>query len=465
MLTDSQIQAAGLRGSWPRDMLLGRMPIRTIPGSPIKYGLICFDANAEERFDTDGSSGAMSQRLIEAAAGGDITNIFLFAHGWMGDVPSAVSQYDRWIRSFNSLPVDRENAARFFPGFQPLFIGLHWPSLPWGEEELGDGSFAPGEEAPGPDELYRLYLDRLGDTPAVRSALRSILEAARRNAAPDHLPAKTRDAFLELNQALNLGSEGVSGPPDADREPFDPEAAFENQGVAFGGLDVFGGILGLLRVCSYWNMKKRARTVGEGGMHAFVNGLQRASSERGVRIHLMGHSFGCIVISSILGGPRGVGPLERPIDSVVLAQGAVSLWSYASDIPIAGAGSGYFHKVIQSGKVRGPLVTTQSSHDTAVGRLYPMASAISAEISFAGEEFPKYGAIGTFGLQGLPGELKTDGRMLPATGEYEFERGKVYNLEASQFISKGTGSSGAHNDIDGPEVAHAIWQAAFASAS
>jgi hypothetical protein len=54
--------------------------------------------------------------------------------------------------------------------------------------------------------------------------------------------------------------------------------------------------------------------------------------------------------------------------------------------------------------------------------------------------------------------------MLPAVGEYEFERGKVYNLEASQFISRGAGSSGAHNDIDGPEVAHAIWQAAFASA-
>jgi hypothetical protein len=439
------------------------MPIRTIPGSPTKYGLICFDANGEERSGPDGRSGMMSQRLIETAAGGDITDIFLFSHGWMGDVPAAVNQYDRWIGAFNALP-DREKAARFFPGFRPLFIGLHWPSLPWGEEELGDGSFAPGEEAPGPDELYRLYLDRLGDTPAVRSALRSILDEARRNAAPDYLPAKTRDAFLELNQALDLSSDGVGGAPDADREPFDPEAMFEDQGVAFGGFDVFGGILGLLRVCSYWNMKKRARTVGEGGMHAFVNGLQRATSERGVRIHLMGHSFGCIVISSILGGPRGVGPLERPIDSVVLAQGAVSLWSYASEIPVVGAGPGYFHKVITSGKIRGPLVTTQSSHDTAVGRLYPRASAVSGEISFAGEELPKYGAIGTFGIQGLPGEVKTDGAMLPAIGEYEFERGKVYNLEASQFISRGTGSSGAHNDIDGPEVAHAIWQAAFASA-
>jgi hypothetical protein len=440
------------------------MPMRTIPASGAKYGLICFDANGEERpNDPDGGGATMSQRLLEIAAGEDITNIFLFSHGWMGDVPAAVNQYDRWIHAFDTLSVDRERASRFFPGFQPLFIGLHWPSLPWGDEELNDSSFAPGEEVVGPDELYRLYLDRLGDTPRVRSALRSIIDEARRNAAPDHLPSNARDAFLDLNQALELGGDGVGGAPDADREPFDPDAAFENSDVAFGGFDVFGGILGLLRVCSYWSMKKRARAVGETGMHAYVNSLQRATAQRGVRIHLMGHSFGCIVISSILGGPQGDGPLERPIDSVVLAQGAVSLWSYASEIPIPGAGAGYFHNVIPSGKVRGPLVTTQSRYDTAVGQLYPRASAVSAEVSFAADELPKYGAIGTFGLQGLSGAVKTDSSMLPVTGEYEFALGKVYNLEASQFISHGTGSSGAHNDIDGPEVAHAIWQAAFAS--
>ena len=437
--------------------------MRTIPGSATQYGLMCFDANGAERSDPDVRGGAMSRRLLEAAAGGDITNIFLFSHGWMGDVPAAVDQYDRWIGAVDTLAADREKASRIFPGFRPLYIGLHWPSLPWGEEELGDASFAAGEEAPGPEELYRLYLDRLGDTPAARSALRSILDEAARNAAPGHLPPNVRDAFLDLNQALELGSDGVGGAPDADREPFDPEAAFEGEGVAFGGFDVFGGILGLLRLCSYWNMKKRARTVGEGGMHAFVNSLQRAAPA--ARIHLMGHSFGCVVISSILGGPQAAGTFERPIDSVVLAQGAVSLWSYAPQIPIPGVGPGYFHKVLPGGKVRGPLVTTQSRYDTAVGSLYPKASTISGEVAFDVEELPKYGAIGTFGLQGLPGEVQRDTSMLPDTGEYEFERGKVYNLEASRFISKGTGSSGAHNDIDGPEVAHAIWQAAFASAS
>src|SRR5260370_34556127 len=116
--------------------------------------------------------------------------------------------------------MDREKAARVFPGFGPLFIGLHRPSLPGGEEELGDGSFAPGDEAAGPDELYGLYLDRLGDTPAVRSALHSILGEARRIAAPDFLPAAARDAFLELNQALALPSQHLCPAPHTHLHPF-----------------------------------------------------------------------------------------------------------------------------------------------------------------------------------------------------------------------------------------------------
>src|SRR5260370_17733896 len=129
------------------------MPIRTIPGSPTEYGLICFDANGQERSGPDG--GMMSQRLIETAAAGDITDIFLFSHGWMGDVPAAVDQYDRWIRAFNTLPVDREKAACFFPGFRPLFMGLHWPSLPWGGQALGDGSSPPGAHPTRPHHPSR----------------------------------------------------------------------------------------------------------------------------------------------------------------------------------------------------------------------------------------------------------------------------------------------------------------------
>jgi hypothetical protein len=140
------------------------------------------------------------------------------------------------------------------------------------------------------------------------------------------------------------------------------------------------------------------------------------------------------------------------------------LWSYASAIPFDAGGPGYFHRTVLEGRIGGPLVTTQSRFDTAVGRLYPMASHISGEAAFDLAELPKYGAVGTFGLQGLADGVGKDMPMLPADGEYEFRPGGIYNLEGSRFISKMEGSSGAHNDIAGPEVAHAIWQAALASA-
>ena len=69
------------------------------------------------------------------------------------------------------------------------------------------------------------------------------------------------------------------------------------------------------------------------------------------------------------------------------------------------------------------------------------------------------GAIGKYGIRGLSGAVFRE--MMEKTGAYGFEAGKIYNLEASRFIAKGGGLSGAHSDIDGPEVAHAIWQAAL----
>ncbi|MFO1430691.1 MAG: alpha/beta hydrolase [Candidatus Competibacteraceae bacterium] len=442
------------------------MPFRTIPDTAIQYGLISFDAQGVERTaDPDGRNGQMSRRLVELAAGGAFTNIFFFSHGWRGDIPAAIDQYNRWIRAFATLTPDREQAAQHFPGFRPLYIGLHWPSEPWGDEELGGAHFGIEEGGLGAEGLFQRYLDRLGDTPAIRTALGVIIAEARRNAAADSLTDRARQAYFDLEKALALGSGDVGATPDADQDPFDPDATFENntdEGSAFGDFS-WSGFLAPLRQLSYWTMKKRARTVGESGMHAFVKELQRVTAIQGTRIHLMGHSFGCIVVSSILGGPGGQAPLERPIDSVVLVQGALSLWSYSAAIPFDGLGPGYFYRLIQDGKVQGPLVTTRSRYDRAVGEFYPWASRVVSEVAFAPGEFPKYGAIGAFGLQGLPDAMRTERPMLPAHGEYGFAKGHLYNLEASQFIFKGEGASGAHSDIDGPEVAHTLWQAAFAS--
>jgi hypothetical protein len=438
------------------------MGFETIPGTDIQYGLISFDADGKEKPE---STGRMSQRLIDKARADAVTNVFFFCHGWKGDMPAAKEQYEKWIKAFAESE-DRKKANERFPGFKPLFIGLHWPSLPFGDEEVSATSFAAGAARLGAEALLQVYLERLGDRPKVRGLLETIINEARQNSAPDELPPHIKQAYSDLNEALGLKSEGVSGPPDGDREEFDPEESYQagnEKSSSFGGGFNLGGLLGPLRQLSFWTMKSRARTIGESGMHDFLKALQDATAASKTGIHLMGHSFGTIVVSGMLGGPDARGTLPRPVDSVVLVQGAVSLWCFAANIPFGNAGQGYFGRILSDRKVRGPIVTTRSKHDDAVGTLYPLASRIKGSANFA-QQLPEYGAIGAFGLQGIPDSSRSELAMLGAAQAYSFEPGKVYNLDGSQFISHKDGISGAHSDIAGPEVAHAIWAAAFASA-
>src|SRR5438034_900337 len=117
------------------------MPIQTIPGTDSQYALITFDKKAAERDDADGVHNRMSERVLADAAEQQPTHVFLFSHGWKGDLPSAVDQYNRWIGAMLKLEDDQ---ARMGVSFRPLWIGLHWPSQPFGEEALGGSAFDAG---------------------------------------------------------------------------------------------------------------------------------------------------------------------------------------------------------------------------------------------------------------------------------------------------------------------------------
>jgi len=119
---------------------------------------------------------------------------------------------------------------------------------------------------------------------------------------------------------------------------------------------------------------------------------------------------------------------------------------------------GYFHPLIARHKVAGPIVTNQSRYDTAVGTYYPLGSRVAGQVDFAPGKLPKYGGLGTFGIQGPCIDL--EGRpMLPPDGDYGFQGERVYNLEASAYINEGSGAAGAHSDIAKPALAHAFRQA------
>ncbi|WP_371679697.1 hypothetical protein [Streptomyces sp. NBC_01276] len=446
------------------------MPAETVPDTDIQYHLIAFDARGCERAEAD---GAYSPAVLKLAAARQPTDVFVFSHGWNADVPGARKQYSRWIATMESCTQDRAALAARPGGYRPLLVGLHWPSKAWSDEELLDqpgGSYAvsvdaersgiEGEESSDGTEWYvDHYATLLADTPPTRKALRTILRSALMDAAPEILPEPVRQAYAVIDAETGAGSDGAGAAPGEDRKPFDAEATYqacrlEEEVAAFGGPSL-GGLLAPLRTLTFWQMKRRARAFGENGAATLLSDLRRAAPD--ARFHLMGHSFGCIVVCAAV-GRAAEDQAARPVDTLVLVQGAMSLWSLCSSIPSRPGRPGYFHRILADRLVSGPVLATTSVHDRAVRVFYPLGAGAADQVDFEAGELPTYGGIGTFGLRG-PGIGLTDGDLGPADTLYDFQPHGVYDLDANDVIKSGGGFSGAHSDICHPPVAHAIWQA------
>lgn len=474
------------------------MSIRTVPDTTVTYHLVLYDKDGTETPDEDGS---LASTHVLSAVTEEVTDVFLLSHGWKGDVQAAIRQYDRWIGAMARQGADRERIRAVVPDFKALLVGLHWPSQPWGDERppaalLGDEVQDEFVEEAGMDigRLVDLYARRLTTADAdgaaeaeVRTALTTILSSADDPAvaarvARGDLPPALTAAYTTLFAHADVGTEGFVAAPGDDHDDFDPRltitqwvgqdpAAAPEIDPLLGPLDGLGDLVAKakdallmpVRQLSFWTMKRRARVVGERGPHDLVAAIQAAVPS--ARIHLMGHSFGCIVVSAAVAGPSTEGRLTSrlpdAVDSVFLAQGAMSLWSYADDVPFAPGSQGYF-RVVRGDPtlVDGPIVTTRSIHDTAVGRLYPLGAKVADDVLLGGE-LPRFGGIGAWGIQGAGGH---DCEVLAPTEDYDFTRGEIYNVEASRVIKVGTGASGAHSDISHDEVAHVMWQAVMAAA-
>jgi hypothetical protein len=382
-----------------------------------------------------------------------VTDVLIMSHGWKGDVPGAIEQYDRWFGALN----DQLHTVRAKRSIQPLYIGLHWPSLPFGDESLA--AAFDTDQPRTPEEIVELYSNALGDTPRVRELVGTVVEEMAEHAA--ELTPVCIEALVQLGAEAGVGGDADSAPghdgPTLNADSF--------RAVNQANFAEVTGPLNFLVQLSFWKMKQRARSVGESGVHSLL--IRLLQTFPAARFHLMGHSLGSIVVSAAVGGPGGNSHLPRPIHSLALVQGAVSLWAYASSIALAGGKPGYFHRVLDHSKVAGPVIVTQSSHDSAVGRYFRWSSILARAVDFsagaaagpfdiAPAELPRFGGIGTYGIQGLsnPGFQISKLTMLDLTGTYALSGGNVYNIDGSEFILE-------HNTIDGPQVARALWAAAL----
>src|SRR4051812_11285897 len=132
------------------------------------YDLVAFDSRGNER--TDDPAGLMSDLILRTLADDDsgVTDVFLMCHGWNGDLPAARAQYDKWSEAMAGCGADVARMKQARPNFKPHIVGIHWPSMPWGDESFGDGgSFSvPINGVPATDPVQAMvddYAARIAD--------------------------------------------------------------------------------------------------------------------------------------------------------------------------------------------------------------------------------------------------------------------------------------------------------------
>lgn len=423
----------------------------------------------ELRFTEDGSpedKAAIKKFLteIEAAKPDDL---FIFSHGWNNDPKTARTLYQGFFGEMRKLldnpAFTKQRSAKI------VGAGVIWPSILWPDEASTGG--AAGIRAGGMSGDLAKELKKVFRTPAQQKILAELLKLlAQRKPNEQSL----KDFKSKLSQLVG-GSSGRTSSPDSLekqglatgdgkwREIFealaDQEATGDSSGGAAGLSDVFDrlwdGAKGALRLATYWQMRDRAGVVGKAGLGPLISQLH--GKMPGLRVHLLGHSFGARLVSYALAGlPRLAGGDKSPVKSLFLLQGAFSHFTFADKLPFDASRKGDLAGMAVG--VDGPLLTTHSLKDLAVGSSYPLASIVAREDAASKEDITfRWGAMGHDGAQAVNAKSTALGK--PGTA-YTFEAGKWLNLDGNQVIVNGDPPAGSHSDIIHPHTAWAALAAA-----
>jgi hypothetical protein len=241
----------------------------------------------EIAFDEKGRPNAAdADTLVGGLPAQGVTDLMAFAHGWNNDRGRATTLYRRF---FERVPGLLPGGAA--PGLG--FAGVIWPSKRWADETIpGAGGGAAGLADPGPAPSDQALVADLVDVftaPEQRAALDQLGELLA--IRPDDLAALQR--FQALMAELSQDQDAL-----------------------------WNGAKEALRQLTYFEMKKRAGVVGQSGLGPLVGRL--AGAAPGLRVHLIGHSFGARLVSFTLAGLPDPGAGPSPVKA--WATTAPRLW-------------------------------------------------------------------------------------------------------------------------------------------
>jgi hypothetical protein len=419
----------------------------------------------ELTFDADGDpAGRQRDRLLAGVTERQVRDLVVFAHGWNNDRSGATRFYDRFLA-----PV-----PRLAPAARVGYVGVLWPAMRFSDEPIPDFPRAVAAEAPRRPVLDKDTRHALLESFPGRAILVDQIARLLEHQPPEEAELEEFGRLVRLlvevvapgPQALFAADTVAEGVPQSEPAMFarSSAAACEEFARALAGLEASGARHGfglpdpwegaheLLRQATYYAMKRRAGTVGERGLGRVVGQLAKAAP--GVRVHLVGHSFGARLVSFALRGlPEGV----RTVKSVTLLQGAFSHYAFATRLPHDARAGGVLQG--QQNRVDGPLVCCHSRHDSALGTMYPLASRMAGDSrSVAGLDMGRalgatWGAMGYGGVRAVPGTRAcTLAEALrakpPASG--------CVNVDAAAVVRRGGPPAGAHSDILHEELARLV---------
>jgi hypothetical protein len=413
------------------------------------------------RYGPDGAllSLRTEQQLTESLD--EISDVFLFSHGWNNTFDGAAASYRTFIEGYVS------QGTGPGPGHRPLLVGVVWPSIsflmPWedGPQIAGDARADPArtEEmrafvAQSLDRDAEARLSELVDgtrelAPVqARQAAEIVRDALVASVDPDDGSVRpTVDEILRAWATLDGGAAARPGNPDdfgdlgsgagtvaaADTPSPDPRAA----GVS-GSLDPRN----LLRMGTVWKMKGRAGQVGAFGVGPLV---RRILGDTPARLHLVGHSFGARLLMSAL----VVAAPARQARSMLLLEPAVNRWCFAADVVGTGRAGGY-RPVLEL--VELPILATYSEHDFPLRQAFHLAvrgSSLGEPNIAAVGDTERFGALGGYGPAGL-GAVGMRQQAVAAGGDYNLSgRARVIAVDGSGDID-GKPAIGGHSDINNP---------------
>jgi len=366
------------------------------------------------RFDKDGA--ALNKQEVTLPPG--MTDVIVASHGWNNTEEQAEQQlYIPLFTNFAAVASDPLQNKKI------AIVGVIWPSKKFTDvvdaavaEQARGGGAGFGTSSTAADETIKAKLDVIAtmfDKKAAKrittaknqiGKLESDLDARRKfvdelRSLLDDSAAHEEDnstLFFKLDGSVMLEklkmptplvSSGGGGAGGA--ASLGPHRTATLAGGAAGLGDIFSGIkagaIRFLNYLAYYEMKKRAGTVGANGVAPMLDRL----ADNVERIHLVGHSFGGRVVTA-----AAATSTTDKLQTMSLLQSAFSHNGFSKSM------NGFFRSVVENHRIKGPIVVTYTSNDRAVGIAYPVASRLAGTVASAlGDANDKFGGLGRNGSQ------------------------------------------------------------------